>query len=218
MRTGWRRINLLQLQQLFKPGAHRHHRPRTSLEALARKHGFRKIFSVDEFGGGRYSVLTDFGLVPAALLGMDLNRLLDKADWMRAQCGETVPVACNPGLAPGAVLSEAALGGRDKLTVISDAPLSAFAGLIEQIIAESSGKNGKGILPVPLEPLGSRDVYGDDRIFVYLRKTGEYDESVAALKAARHPVVQLLFPIFTISAQKCSAGRSRRWSHVRYSV
>jgi transaldolase / glucose-6-phosphate isomerase len=164
-------------------------RPCTSLEALARKRGFRKIFSADEFVGGRYSVLTDFGLVPAALLGMDLNRLLDKADWMRAQCGETVPVVRNPGLALGAVLGEAALGGRDKLTVISDAPLSAFAGLIEQIIAESSGKNGKGILPVPLEPLGSRDVYGDDGIFVYLRKTGEYDESVAALKAARHPVV-----------------------------
>jgi len=164
--------------------------PGTSLEALARKRGFQKIFSADEFVGGRYSALTDFGLVPAALLGMDLNQLLDKADWMRAQCGEHIPAARNPGMALGAVMAESALGGRDKLTVVSDAPLSAFAGWIEQIIAESSGKNGKGILPVPLEPIGSPEVYGDDRIFVYLRQTGEHDEAVAALRKAGHPVVQ----------------------------
>ena len=164
--------------------------PGTSLEALARKRNFRKIFSADEFVGGRYSALTDFGLVPAALLGMDLNRLLDKADWMKSQCGEHVPVARNPGLALGAVMAESALGGRDKLTVLSDASLAAFAGWIEQIIAESSGKNGKGILPVPLEPIGNPDDYGDDRIFVYLRQTGELDHEVAALKGAGHPVIQ----------------------------
>jgi len=164
--------------------------PGTSLEVLARKRTFRKIFSADEFVGGRYSALTDFGLVPAALLGIDLPRLLDKADWMRKQCTEYTPAARNPGLALGAVIGEVALGGRDKLTVLADAPLSAFAGWIEQIIAESSGKNGKGILPVPLEPLGSSEVYGNDRIFVYLRKTGEHDEAIAALKAAGHPVLQ----------------------------
>jgi len=165
--------------------------PNTSLEALAKKRNFRKIFSADEFVGGRYSALTDFGLVPAALLGMDLNQLLDRADWMRAQCGEHVPVARNPGLALGAVIGESALGGRDKLTVVSDAPLSAFAGWIEQIIAESSGKNGKGILPVPLEPLGDVKDYGKDRLFVYLRKTGEHDKAMTALKDAGHPVIQL---------------------------
>ena len=170
--------------------------PNTSLEALARKRNFRKIFSADEFVGGRYSALTDFGLVPAALLGIDLPRLLDKTDWMRAQCGENTPAARNPGLVLGAVIGEAALGGRDKLTVVSDAPLSAFAGWIEQIIAESSGKNGKGILPVPLEPVGSPDVYGEDRLFVYLRKTGEHDEAIAALKAAGHPVLQFTIPDF----------------------
>jgi transaldolase / glucose-6-phosphate isomerase len=170
--------------------------PGTSLEALARKRNFRQIFSADEFVGGRYSALTDFGLVPAALLGIDLDRLLDKADWMRAQCVENVPAARNPGLALGAVIGEAALGGRDKLTIVSDAPLSAFAGWIEQIIAESSGKNGKGILPVPLEPLGSPDVYGDDRIFVYLRKSGDHDEAIAALRAAGHPVLQFSIPDF----------------------
>jgi transaldolase/glucose-6-phosphate isomerase len=96
-------------------------------------------------------------------------------------------------MALGAVIGESALAGRNKLTVLSDAPLSAFAGWIEQIIAESSGKDGKGILPVPLEPIGSPDVYGDDRIFVYLRQTGEIEESVAAIREAGHPVIE--FPI-----------------------
>ena len=117
--------------------------PSTSMEVLARKRGFRKIFSADPMVGGRYSALTDFGLVPAALLGVDLNRLLDKADWMKRQCGEHIPAARNPGLALGAVLGKSALAGRDKLTILSDAPLSAFAGWIEQIIAESTGKDGK---------------------------------------------------------------------------
>ncbi len=165
--------------------------PGTSLEALAKKCKFRKIFSADPFVGGRYSAFTDFGLVPAALLGMDLNQLLDRADWMRAQCGEHIPAARNPGIALGAVLGVAAQEGRDKLTVVADAPLSAFAGWVEQIIAESSGKNGKGILPVPLEPLGDVKEYGVDRIFVYLRQTGEHDETMAKLKAAGHPTIQL---------------------------
>nr|MDQ3007454.1 transaldolase [Chloroflexota bacterium] len=164
--------------------------PNTSLEVLALKHNFRKIFHADESVGGRYSALSDFGLVPAVLLGMDLDQLLDRADWMKRQCGEHVPAARNPGLALGAVLGESALGGRDKLTILSDAPLSSLAGWIEQIIAESSGKDGKGILPVPLEPIGSPDVYGDDRIFVYLRQTGEHDEAVTALRNAGHPVIQ----------------------------
>ena len=163
----------------------------TSLEALAKKRKFRKIFTADEFVGGRYSALTDFGLVPAALLGIDLPQLLDKADWMRAQCGEHVPAARNPGLVLGAVIGEAALRGRDKLTVMADAPLSAFAGWVEQIIAESSGKKGKGILPVPLEPLADAKSYGKDRIFVYLRQTGEHDHAVKSLLAAGHPVIQL---------------------------
>ena len=167
--------------------------PGTSLEALARKRKFRKIFSADPTVGGRYSALTDFGLVPAALLGMDLNRLLDRAGWMKRQCGEHIPAARNPGLALGAVMAESALGGRDKLTVLSDAPWSAFAGWIEQIIAESSGKNGRGILPVPLEPIGNPKVYGNDRLFVYLRQTGELDHEIAALKRAGYPVIEFPF-------------------------
>jgi transaldolase / glucose-6-phosphate isomerase len=164
--------------------------PGTSLEALAQNHNFRKIFHADESVGGRYSALTDFGMVPAALLGMDLNQFLDRADWMKSQCGEQVPSARNPGLVLGAVIGASALEGRDKLTVLSDPPLSAFAGWIEQIIAESSGKDGKGILPVPLEPIGDPNVYGDDRIFIYLRQTGEHDAAIKALRDAGHPVIE----------------------------
>jgi transaldolase/glucose-6-phosphate isomerase len=164
--------------------------PGTSLEALAKKRNFRKIFSADPTVGGRYSAFTDFGLVPAALLGMDLNHLLDRADWMKRQCTVGIPAARNPGLALGAVVGEAALGGCDKLTILSDEPVSAFAHWIEQIIAESSGKEGKGILPVPLEPIGNPEVYGNDRVFVYLRQTGELDHEIAALKRAGHPIIE----------------------------
>ncbi len=170
--------------------------PGTSLEILAKKRKFRKIFSADEMVGGRYSALTDFGLVPAALLNIDLDLFLDKADSMRLQCGAGVPAARNPGLALGAVIGESALRGRDKLTILADAPLSAFAGWIEQIIAESSGKDGKGILPVPLEPLGDLKSYGKDRLFIYLRQTGEYDKAIAALKKIGHPVIEMQIPGF----------------------
>jgi len=192
----------------------------TSLETLARNHNFRKIFSSDKEVGGRFSALTDFGLVPAALLGMDLNRLIDRAEWMRAQCytapggldgeksnsvdgqGRSVPAARNPGLALGAVLGEAALQGRNKLTVLADAPLSAFAGWIEQIVAESSGKDGKGILPVPLEPVGDASIYGNDRLFVYLKQTGELDQSIASLRGAGHPVLEFTVPdLYEVAAE-----------------
>jgi transaldolase/glucose-6-phosphate isomerase len=176
--------------------------PGTSLEALAQKHDFRKVFHADESVGGRFSALTDFGLVPAALMGMDLNLLLDRAEWMKGQCGEHVPAARNPGLALGAVIGEAALAGRDKLTVLSDAPLAAFAFWIEQIIAESSGKDGKGILLVPLEPLGGVDVYGNDRLFVYLRQSGELDENIKTLREAGHPVIEFAMPnVYDVGAE-----------------
>ncbi len=168
--------------------------PGTSLEKLARERGFRKIFFADSTVGGRYSALTDFGMVPAALLGIDLNRLLDNADLMKRQCEANVPPARNPGLALGAAIAESALAGRDKLTVLADAPLSALASWVEQVIAESSGKHGKGILPVPMEPLGDVSVYGNDRLFVYLRQTGELDAGLKVLRAAGHPVIEFSIP------------------------
>lgn len=163
----------------------------TSLEALARDRAFRKYFNADETVGGRYSALTDFGMLPAALLGIDLDRLLNRADWMQRECGRHVPAARNPGLALGAAIGEAALAGRNKLTIIADPPVAAFASWIEQIVAESSGKDGRGVLPVPLEPLDLPPLYDSDRIFVYLRRTGDLDTGLRALRDAGHPVIVL---------------------------
>jgi transaldolase/glucose-6-phosphate isomerase len=176
--------------------------PGTTLDALAQERHFRKIFNADETVGGRFSALTDFGMLPAALMDMDLNRLLDRADRMRNQCGEHVPAARNPGLALGAVLGEGAIAGRDKLTILSDAPFAAFTFWIEQLIAESSGKEGRGILPVPLEPIGEVSVYGNDRLFIYIRQSGELDESIKALREAGHPVIDFAMPdLYDVGAE-----------------
>jgi len=161
----------------------------TSLEKLAKERSFRKVFNPDSNVGGRFAALTDFGLVPAALLGMDIEKLLDSTERMR-QTSKSVNSA---GFALGALLGESAFAGRDKLTVLADEPVSALAGWIEQVIAESSGKEGKGILPVVLEPVGDLNKYGDDRLFIYLRSNGELKEGVAKLREAGFPVVE--YPI-----------------------
>jgi len=166
----------------------------TALDQLARKLGFRRIFNADSTVGGRFSALTDFGMVPAALLGVDLDRLLDRAESMQRQCGRELPAARSPGIALGAVLGEAALEGRDKLTILADSSLSALPHWIEQLVAESSGKNGKGILPVPLEPLDVPAVYGKDRLFVYIRQDGELDAGLDALLQAGFPVIKFDVP------------------------
>jgi hypothetical protein len=145
-------------------------------------------------------------MVPAALIGMDLGRLIDRADWMKNQCQKDAPTARNPGITLGAVIAEAALAGRDKLTVVADTRLYALAGWIEQIVAESSGKNGKGILPVPLEPLDLPEVYGHDRIFVYLRQSGELDSSVSIVRAAGYPVIE-----FTVADPYDAGAEFFRW-------
>ncbi len=163
--------------------------PGTSLEKLGRERGFRRIFHSDPNVGGRFSALTDFGLVPAALLGMDINKLLASAEKIKKASTDNF----SAGFALGALLGESALAGRDKLTIFSDAAVAAFAGWIEQVVAESSGKHGKGMLPVPLEPIAAPEMYGNDRLFVYLRQSGELDANVAALKAAGFPIVE--FPI-----------------------
>ncbi len=161
--------------------------PGTSLEKLGRERGFRQIFNADPNVGGRFSALTDFGLVPAALLGMDIEKLLASAEKIKKASTDNF----SAGFALGALLGDSALAGRDKLTILSDASVSAFAGWIEQVVAESSGKHGRGMLPVPLEPVAAPDAYGNDRLFVYLRQTGELDANVTALKAAGFPVFQL---------------------------
>jgi transaldolase / glucose-6-phosphate isomerase len=163
--------------------------PGTSLEALANARGLRKTFQADPSVGGRFSALTHFGLVPAGLIGYDLERLLNRATWMMRQCAADVTGARNPGLVLGAVLGQAAVDGRDKLTFIADESVLPLGGWLEQLIAESSGKQGKGILVVDGEPVADPAVYGPDRLFVYLRREGAHDDAVEKLLVAGHPVL-----------------------------
>ncbi len=160
-------------------------------EALAR--GFRRVFPHQPDVGGRYAALTYIGLVPAALLGVDLHRLLLSAAAMARRCQERG--AANPGLWLGAALGAAARQGRDKLTLICSPGIGAFGTWVEQLVAESTGKNGTGIVPVEGEPPGPPDVYGGDRLFVYLRLDSApdpaQDAAVDRLEAAGHPVVRL---------------------------
>ena len=156
------------------------------LDALARERGFRRVFHGDPEIGGRYSALSVFGMAPAALFGADVGQLAMRAQEMLDACRRTVPSE-NPGAFLGAVLGEAALAGRDKLTLVLPAELCELGIWIEQILAESLGKEGTGIVPIEGEPLAAPDAYGADRIFVAL---GEHD-GLDALEAAGHPVVRL---------------------------
>jgi transaldolase/glucose-6-phosphate isomerase len=155
--------------------------PGSPLEEAAREQGFLHVFSPPPDVGGRYSALTEFGLVPAALIGADLDGLLDQAAAAAEACGPEVPIEQNPGAVLGAILGEAARAGRDKCTITVDGTLGDTRGdarpplqlgaWIEQLLAESTGKEGKGILPVDLEPSGPPRAYGDDRLFLALEVT-----------------------------------------------
>jgi transaldolase/glucose-6-phosphate isomerase len=168
--------------------------PGTPLETLARERNFRAIFTAPEEVGGRYSALTVFGLVPAVVIGVDVGALLERARRMSAACQEPAAKE-NPGLVLGAALGELALAKRDKVTFICSPSLAAFPAWIEQLIAESTGKDRKGIVPVATEEPGSPEKYGADRLFVYLRFDGdanhELDRHSAALLANGHPVVRI---------------------------
>ena len=167
--------------------------PGTSLEKLAQQHKFRRVFSNPPDIGGRYSALSLFGLVPAGLLGVDLQRLLDGAQQMAHACASTVPLAENPAAALGAALGAWAQSGHDKLTFIPSPALHSLGAWLEQLIAESTGKLGKGIVPIDGEPLGKLEVYGADRVFVQLGLGGVNDATGAALTglAKSSPVVQI---------------------------
>lgn len=167
----------------------------TQLEALARRHGFREIFLNDPNIGGRYAALSYVGLAPAALLGVDLERVLDRA--LRMACnneGCNQPVdGENLGAKLGAILGELAQEGRDKLTLFLSPQIASFGHWVEQLIAESTGKEGRGIFPVVDEQIGPPQVYGDDRLFVQLKITGEdsQDAVVRRLEEVGHPAVRL---------------------------
>ena len=169
--------------------------PGTSLEELAHEQGFRRVFLNPPDIGGRYSVLSYFGLVPAALTGIDVTRLLDRADCMREGCAACVPTHENPGAWLGAVMGTLARQGRDKLTLITSPSISSFGLWGEQLIAESTGKEGKGIVPVAGEPLLDPNYYGDDRLFIYLRLAGDdnrdTDAAVEGIEANGQPVMRL---------------------------
>ncbi|HVP67071.1 MAG TPA: bifunctional transaldolase/phosoglucose isomerase [Anaeromyxobacteraceae bacterium] len=169
--------------------------PGTELEKLALREGFRKVFHGLPSIGGRYSALSHFGMVPAAAMGIDVPRLLDRAAIMADACGADRPAVENPGLALGVTLAAAARSGRDKLTVVCSPGVASFGDWLEQLVAESLGKRGLGIVPVVGEVLGTPRSYGEDRLFAYLRlgpaPAPEQDRAVAALERAGFPVVRI---------------------------
>ena len=165
--------------------------PGTPLQKLAQERGFRAVFAGPPDVGGRYSALSAFGLVPAALMGADVRAMLAGGEAMARACGPTVEAAQHPGLQLGALLGLAAQTGRDKLTFLSDGGCDPLEDWIEQLVAESSGKKGHGLLPITHEKPGPPDEYGADRVFAYLRRTGEFDGQAAALSGAGHPVIVL---------------------------
>jgi glucose-6-phosphate isomerase len=167
--------------------------PGTPLEKLAAESGFRRTFRNPATIGGRYSALSFFGLVPAALIGVDVRNLLERAGNMLDACGAEVPPPENPGLRLGAALAAFAGAGRDKVTLVFSDRLRSLGSWIEQLLAESLGKEGKGLLPVDAEPLGEPTVYGDDRLFlaVLLKGDSAHDAMLGKLAGAGHPVIRL---------------------------
>jgi glucose-6-phosphate isomerase len=167
--------------------------PGSKFVTQATQEGYRKIFLNFAEVGGRFSALTYFGMVPAALYGVDINAMLRGATEMMRACGAQGPVADNPGLKLGAAMGVLAKQGRDKLTLITPESLSSLGLWLEQLLAESTGKEGKGILPVAGEPLGRPDEYGQDRVFVYVGYESEADQAnidkLTALEQAGHPVI-----------------------------
>jgi len=169
--------------------------PGSPLQAEAERERFRQVFHGLPSIGGRYSALSNFGLVPAAAIGIDVARLLETAEAMALACHASVPPADNPGVRLGLLLGTLALAGRDKVTIVASPGIAGFGAWLEQLIAESTGKNGRGLIPVDGEPLGPPAVYGEDRVFVHLRLDGGADAqeeaAVQRLAASGQPVVRL---------------------------
>ena len=167
--------------------------PGSKMQAVAEGDHFGDVFFGDKTIGGRYSVLSNFGMVPAAAMGLDLDAFVAATQLMVRSCASGTPPAANPGAKLGFVMGEAAKHGMDKLTIFASPGLADVGAWLEQLVAESTGKIGKGIVPVDGEPIGAPGVYGSDRLFAYLKLSGEtgMDAHVAALADAGHPVVTI---------------------------
>lgn len=168
--------------------------PGSKMERVAKADDFRHIFYGVPSIGGRYSALSDFGIVPAALIGLDLKKFLDRTAAAVAACKEANPEK-NPGALLGAILGTAATKGRDKVTIITSPGISDLGAWLEQLLAESTGKQGHGIIPVDREALGAPAVYGNDRVFAYLRletaPDAAQDTKVAAIESSGQPVIRI---------------------------
>ncbi len=169
--------------------------PGSKLQKVAEDNGFRHIFHGVPSIGGRYSALSDFGMIPAAIMGVDVARFLERTHKMALACSPRQPVEDNPGVVLGCALGSAANQGRDKVTIIASPGIWDLGAWLEQLLAESTGKQGKGLIPVDREPVGSPRTYGDDRLFVYVRlesaPDSDQDRAVDALAAAGHPVLRI---------------------------
>ncbi len=172
--------------------------PGSQLEANAKELGFGHVLYGIPAIGGRYSALSHFGMAPAAAMGLDVDELLRSAEAMQAACSPEARSDANPSLQLGLLLGAAAREGRDKLTFVATPGVFALGAWIEQLVAESTGKNGTGIVPIEGEPLGAPSSYGDDRVFVHLRLDSERDASrdaaLAELHGRGHPVVRITIP------------------------
>jgi len=170
--------------------------PGSALEKIADEEGFRHICHGLPSIGGRYSVLSNFGMVPAAAIGIDTKAFLDSAAEMVRSCAASAPPLENPGVILGAILGVCHSHRRDKVTITASKGVADFGAWLEQLLAESTGKLGKGIVPVDAEPVGPPSVYGDDRLFAYIRLAADQDveqeNAIAALEAAGHPVVRIV--------------------------
>src|SRR5262249_51973401 len=149
--------------------------PGSRLQTVAERAQFRQVFFGLPSIGGRYSALSNFGMIPGAVMGLDVPKFLDDAEEMVHSCSACVPPEANPGGGLGTIMGVLHNHGRDKVTIIPSPGISDFGAWLEQLLAESTGKQGKGLIPVDREPLGLPEVYGKDRLFAYLRLDSEPD-------------------------------------------
>src|ERR1700676_5032104 len=168
------------------------------MEQVAKDGHFRHIFPGVPSIGGRYSALSHFGTVPGAIMGLDLSKFLKITQKMVKACGPATAPEKNPGVILGTILGVAANHGRDKITIFTSPGISDLGAWLEQLIAESTGKDGKGLIPVDREKIAAPELYGKDRIFAYLRRASapdpEQDAAVDALEKAAQPVVRISVP------------------------